>query len=409
MFYQSCSPIGEPEEMDLDSLEQARTAATSRMREQQQRNTSSGARNTLLAKLLEGSRDPDEEEAQEDEEDMEIWRLLPHLKSVPEKMLKKLDISAIFQLNSALAKESKNSEKLSISSRMAAYADQLVRTPAKVKAGEDDRNTVLHEGRFLGGASCSAQELWLQARKQIGAKGVKPLGNYELDSVGCGGSVTAKGWQTLHDPSSQDMKLKHFYLPNVSGSGLSTKKLNLEEGEETVTIGNSLREIADIEGYKGALNTFREAMSAALPWNRSSGAIVGFMVNSNYLQQDLGTNSRRTAILVEFTDYILSRNAMNWQNSQPFVSTDEMAHIWQNWKGKRASLFTADKPRQTDRKKKEPSRTDGVCKRYNTGTCNKQTEKECKTFFGTTLKHVCDKFVTGGGLCGKDHPRKDHK
>ena len=394
--------------MDSDSLDYTREAAKQKMREQKQRNTSSHTRNTLLAKLIQSSRDPDEEEEVEEDEEIEIWKLLPHLKSVPEKMLKKLDVSAILQLNSALAKESKNSEKLSISSRMAQYADQLARKPAKVKAGEDDRCTLLHEGRFLGGASCSAQELWLQARKQLGAKGVQPLGNYELDSVGCGGSVTPKGWQTIHDPSSQEMKLKHFYLPNVSSSGLSSKKLNLDEGEETVMIGNSLREIADLEGYKGALNTFREAMSAALPWNRSSGAIVGFMTNSNYLQQDLGSNSRRTAILVEFTDYILSWNAMNWQNNQPFVSTDDMAHIWQNWKGKRASLFTTEKPKQEHKKKRE-HKGEMICKRYQTGTCNKQKEKECKTFFGTTLKHVCDKYVTGGGICGKDHPRTDHK
>ena len=363
----------------------------------------------MLARLFSGP-DPDEEEGMEDSEDMEIWRLLPHLKKVPENMLKKLPISAIFQLNSALAKESKNTEKMSVSTRMAENAEQLLRCPIKIPQGEDDRCDKLHVARFLGGPSCSATEVWLKARKHIGQKGILALGNFELDTVGCGGSVTPKGWQAIQNPSSQELKIKQFYLPNVSSSGISTRRLDVGDGEETVTYGTNLREIADLEGYKGALNTLREAMATALPWNRSISAIVGFMVNSNYLQSDLGSNNKRTAILVEFTDYILSRNALNWQNSQPFVSTDEMSHIWLNWKGKRASLFTSSstQDRKRDNKGKKEKGSD-ICKRYNSGTCMKQQDKECTTFFGTKYRHVCNKYMPGGSICEKDHPRKDHK
>ena len=67
----------------------------------------------------------------------------------------------------------------------------------------------------------------------------------------------------IHNPASQEMKLKFFHLPNVANSGLSSKKTEEVEG------GDSLREIADLESYKVALNTAREAMASALPWNRS--------------------------------------------------------------------------------------------------------------------------------------------
>ena len=103
----------------------------------------------------------------------------------------------------------------------------------------------------------------------------------------------------IHNPASQELKLKMFHLPNVANSGLPTKKQ--DGGEE----GDSLREIADLESYRVALNTAREAMASALPWNRSISAIVGLMVNSNYLQEDIGGNPKRAAILTEFTDYIL--------------------------------------------------------------------------------------------------------
>jgi hypothetical protein len=36
--------------------------------------------------------------------------------------------------------------------------------------------------------------------------------------------------------------------------------------------------------------------------------------------------------------------------------------------------------------------------------------KDCKTFYGNKLRHVCKANLPGGGgKCGKDHPRHEHK
>ena len=59
------------------------------------------------------------------------------------------------------------------------------------------------------------------------------------------------------------------------------------------------------------------------------------MVNTNYLSEDLGGNPKRAAILTEFADYVFSRNGLNWENSQAFLTTDELSHVWINWKTKR--------------------------------------------------------------------------
>jgi len=220
-------------------------------------------------------------------------------------------------------------------------AQKLAKHPVQVPSGEDNRKDVLHPARFLGGASCSNGEMWLEAKKIMGNRGITPLDNYDLDSIRCGGSVTPKGWQELHSPGSQELKLKLFHLPNVANSGMSAKKVNLEEGEEALSIGESMREIADLDGFKMALNTAREAMASALPWNRSISAIVSLMLNTNYMQEDLGGNLKRAAILTEFVDYVLGRNALNWEKGQAFLSTDELSHVWMNWKGKRSTYFTS--------------------------------------------------------------------
>ena len=271
-----------------------------------------------------------------------------------------------------------------------------------MEKGVDNRKDILHPALFLEGASCALTEQWAAARRTIGEAGVPAIGNYDLDAVGCGGCVTPKGWMEIHNPASQELKLKLFHLPNVASSGLSSKKDSTDE--------ESLREIADLDSFRiVALNTGREAMVSALPWNRSISALVGLMLNTNYLAEDLGGNPKRAAILAEFSDYVFSRNGLSWENCQPFLTTDELAHVWANWKSKRGiTARMTEKKKDTTGGDKKKLLAD-VCRMYNLKSCRQQADKECKTAWGKTLKHVCNKFVAGGRVCLKDHPREDHK
>ena len=54
--------------------------------------------------------------------------------------------------------------------------------------------------------------------------------------------------------------------------------------------------------------------------------------------------------MTEFTDYVFGRNGLNWENHQPFLSTDELTHVWFNWKTKRGITI-----RPQEKKKKEDS------------------------------------------------------
>ena len=96
----------------------------------------------------------------------------------------------MFQLNAALQKEKKCSEKLGVNSRLAQNAKKAARNPVVVQEGRDNCKDLLHPARFLGGASCSLTEQWSAPRGTIGESGVLALGNYDLDAVGCGGCVT---------------------------------------------------------------------------------------------------------------------------------------------------------------------------------------------------------------------------
>jgi hypothetical protein len=333
---------------------------------------------------------------------LEIWRMLPALKDLPESMLQQLPRSEIFQLNAALVKEQKTASKIQTNAKLMLNAQQLEKNPARIEAGYDDRKKVLHPARFLGGASCSAQQLWLQAREVLGPDGVIPLGNYDLDSVGCGGCVTPCGWATIHNPSSSDLKLKLFYLPNVGSSSLSSRKISLEDNDGSINVGDNYKEIADMEAFRSALNTMREAMASALPWNRSVSAICGFLSNTNYCAADLAKNNKRASILTEFVDYALSRNALNWENGQPFLSADDLSHTWATWKTRRVTSFTFQKDQKGQKTR------DDICRKFNGAGCPNAAD-ECKTFYGNKLRHVCSFILPSGKKCQKDHAKPDHK
>ena len=84
-----------------------------------------------------------------------MWRLLPQLKDIPESLLKKLPLSAMFQLNSALAKENKTADKLGINSKLAKNSEKLAKHPVMIERGPDNRKDVLHPARFMGGRVAS--------------------------------------------------------------------------------------------------------------------------------------------------------------------------------------------------------------------------------------------------------------
>jgi hypothetical protein len=146
-----------------------------------------------------------------------IWKMLPALKDIPAEMLRSLPLSTVLQLNDALARESRSKKLMDADAKLQHNAELLSTSPTRVEGGVDNRGSILHSARFLGGAGCSAQCIWLKAREILGTDGMPALGNYDMDAIGCGGSVTAKGWQEIHNPASPNLNLKHFHMGNVGG------------------------------------------------------------------------------------------------------------------------------------------------------------------------------------------------
>jgi len=340
---------------------------------------------------------------------------------------------------------------------MARSLEKLRDQPVLVEAGEDDRADRLHPARFLGGAVCSAKKLWRTAREVLGLEGIPPLANYDMAAIGLMGCVTARAWKELHNPGSMNNTVKLYSPSNMTSSTGSTKRLSLVDGDRSINVGESLKEISDLEELKLAVRAMCRAAQFALPWNQSYNAIEGFLQSSHWGSSDLSGRSNRAVLLADFVNYILGLNAQAWQQKEDFRSSGEIKVLWGEWFGSRpASLLSAAKTeqastqqggshnRQGNRKNggrknftgdgrqhggggsarhggpAQPHQQSGqhsaggggskelFCWKFNNGNCP-NAAGSCALPSGTKLLHLCDAYNSNGALCKQQHPRNQHK
>lgn len=290
---------------------------------------------------------------------------LPNIDHIPDELLMRLDPAVLVELNKA-SQPAGSSDMQSIAAQAAAAAaahyalapqqhretdpgvkmarnlEALRDNPAEVLAGLDDRCQTLHNARFLGGSVCSAKKLWLAAREALCLEGISPLSNYDLASTGLGGCVTARGWQEIHTPGSTQLTLKLFSSSNMTSSTTGTRRLTLADGDSAISIGEHMKDIADLAELKHAIWAVCRATHFALPWNHSFNAIEGFLHTTNFAATELNSKANRASILSDFVNYIFGLNAGAWQQKESFLSTGEIKTLWGEWYGSRpASLFIA--------------------------------------------------------------------
>jgi hypothetical protein len=292
--------------------------------------------------------------------------------------------------------------------RLAMNKVAMANTFTTVGAGLDNRWNTLHEGRFLGGASCSTAKLWLTAKQHMGSSYAPPVGNYDMGSVGLAGYVSAKGWAELANPASTKLSIKMFNI-NACGSRASSKKT-----------GDQDEDFLDVSEFKLALRVLRTAMSFVMPWNFSILALEGFYHQNNFCYLDLEKVEKKAWVLSRFTDYVLAQNSDKWRDGEPFLSAGELKAVWAAFFGAQPHALISKKGGQKQNnnqkgsggKPLDPRLSLGICFAWNLGQCLKAAGT-CTTSKGRPLKHICDYAADPAkptDVCGKDHIRKDfHK
>ncbi len=350
----------------------------------------------------------------------------PFLVEYSDTMLRSYPIETLLKLESTSIKLKNLEKSRAAEERLAVNRDSLVDTLIKVKEGEDNRITRLHEARFLPGMSCSASKMWEAARKQLGNKGHQAIGTYDMKSIGLAGHVTPQGWGAIHDPGSSSISLKMFSINNCG------RKLSFKNGEQD----DGLVDVAEVGEFKMALRVMREAMAFVHPWNKSVAAIEGFLLQSHFCSKDLEGLDKQAVLLTQFTDYILRENSNRWRGLEAFVSIEEMKGAWDSFFGARPQSMLA-KSRRGQSSGSGPQQGQGqpqgqlsgggqlggrqvgagrpyvhpslfyedICVMWNVGKCNK-APGNCFTKGGKPLRHVCNfrpDYTRNMPPCGANH------
>ncbi len=133
--------------------------------------------------------------------DLEILKgRFPHLADFSDQFLQSRTTDELLRIESTSLKLRDAERGRDAADRFHANKTALATRFTTVQAGMDNRWTVLHPARFLGGVACTAQQLWSMARSVIELTGHPLLSNYDLTAVGLGGFATSKGRIELGKP-----------------------------------------------------------------------------------------------------------------------------------------------------------------------------------------------------------------
>ena len=360
----------------------------------------------------------------------------PHLSSLPDSFFLSTPMEVLTKMESNAMKKLSLEKGKNLEDKILANQDAMA--PLQVKEGFCNRREALHPARFLPAPICSAQELWLQAREVIGPSGIPPVANYDLAAVGLSGYVTTRGWVEIHNPGSSSMALKLFSMANVNNKVSATRRISLANNEDTLEVGDSMKEVCDLQEFQRALRAAREAMAFALPWNHSIAALEGYLASSNFMAKPLGGGANRVNVLTNFVDHVFAMNGDRWRNRQGFLTVLELGSLWSIWSagrveadkensapnsskgqgGNKSSKGSKGPPQggkqggsqsQPPRAKPAAStnQASDICRRYNYGICP-NPDNNCSAA-GVKLRHSCN-FVdpATNAKCHQAHVRIRH-
>jgi hypothetical protein len=251
-----------------------------------------------------------------------IKKKFSFLAEYSDDFISKNGLDTIIKLESTALRLKEAEKGRATEEKLAMNRDELAATTIRVMAGVDNRWDQIHPARFLPGAACSAAQLWLLARENMGNRPQTPVSSYDMATIGLRGCVSSKGCVNIANPGGSGIRLAQFSMTGSTSSKTSSSSSSSKDEDE---------QIEGIAEFKLALRALRAAMSFALPWNRSVDAILGFMEQSNYCHSELGGNEKQARTLTRFTDYILEENANRWRVKQAFVSTGEMKEAWSSF------------------------------------------------------------------------------
>jgi hypothetical protein len=334
----------------------------------------------------------------------------PFLKDYSDEYIQTTPLDALIRAETTAFKLKEMEKGANIDDMLALNRDKLASTIIKVMAGVDNRWDQLHPARFLPGASCSAKQLWLQARELLGNAGHPALSSYDMASVGLQGCISSKGWTLIANPGSSQLRVRYFSITCCSSKVISTR-----DNKDSSEYSASIEELGE---FKLALRALRVAMGFVHPWNKSIEALSSFFEQTDFCAVETVLLDKRASLLSGFTDFVLEENSNRWRAKESFISAGEMKEAWSSYIATRPQLLLASvKAVFPSRQQQRPSGGQGnqqraqqqpnqgpataaamslpnpyfdnICVRWNQGRCL-AAPGTCTTKKGLALRHCCN-------------------
>ncbi len=89
-----------------------------------------------------------------------------------------------------------------------------------------------------------------------------------------------KGFKEMQNPGSAHNTLKLYSSLNMANMGSSTgatRRLTLADNDNTVSIGDNMREVSDLNELKLAVRGMCRTAKLVLPWDMAYNATDGFL------------------------------------------------------------------------------------------------------------------------------------
>jgi len=324
----------------------------------------------------------------------------PHLRNFDDSVLKNVSLKDLSNIG-----KNKGSLSKVLGNAMTENFENMKNFPTTVEAGTDDCLKKIHNARFLRGFVGDGQDLWLQARESWGPEGIEPIKNYNMVSLGVGDLMTQKVWAEIHKPNSMALSIRMLSRKSVAENRRAPDK------------SDAPKEFESMHELKAAMLTLENAIFRVTPWNMAFKTLNNFVHSNDFGESESFGRSAKTTLLADFVDEILQLNALNWEETKVYLSSQDLVMRWSTFWAR--NKLPAKSGEGGFKKKEGQSKGNGgrlprapawLCKKFNAGDCVVKDDKHASSWDPTfILKHACSKMNEKGKCCMQNHPEIEHK
>jgi hypothetical protein len=117
---------------------------------------------------------------------------------------------------------------------------------------------------------------------------------------------------------------------NMSSRIAAAKHISLTNNQDMLEVCENLKDVTSVHEFKQTLRAAMIAQQFTQSWNMSMTALESFLINTNFLAEKMGADSKGVSILSAFFNHVLF-NSQNWRSKKDFLDVADLISVWAAW------------------------------------------------------------------------------